>query len=145
MKSGYGLELEAELKQLRVIRRLAGEFPATLVPTFLGAHEVPPEYRNNRSAYVQLVCDDMIPAVAREGLAQSCDVFCEPGVFTPAESRKILNAARKSGLAVKLHADELTPLGGAELAAPIISPVSPTAGSPHSPAARRSRCCYPRR
>ena len=116
VKSGYGLELEAELKQLRVIRRLAGEFPGTLVPTFLGAHEVPLEYRNNRSAYVQLVCDDMIPAVAREGLAQSCDVFCEPGVFTPAESRKILNAARKSGLAVKLHADELEGSGGAELA-----------------------------
>src|SRR3989440_11690648 len=115
-KSGYGLELEAELKQLRVIHRLAGQFPATLVPTFLGAHEVPPEYRNNRSAYVQLVCDDMIPAVAREGLAQSCDVFCEPGVFTSAESRKILNAARKSGLAVKLHADELEGSGGAELA-----------------------------
>ena len=116
VKSGYGLELEAELKQLRVIRRLAGHFPATLVPTFLGAHEVPPEYRNNRSAYVQLVCDEMIPAVAREGLAQSCDVFCEPGVFTPAESRKILSAARKSGLAVKLHADELEGSGGAELA-----------------------------
>src|SRR5438105_12329776 len=116
VKSGYGLELEAELKQLRVIRRLAGEFPATLVPTFLGAHEVPPEYRNNRSAYVQLVCDEMIPAIAREGLAQSCDVFCEPGVFTPAESRKILSAARKSGLAVKLHDDELEGSGVAELA-----------------------------
>jgi imidazolonepropionase len=116
VKSGYGLELEAELKQLRVIRRLAGDLPATLVPTFLGAHEIPPEYRGNRAAYVELVCEAMIPAVAREGLAKSCDVFCEPGVFTPAETRQILGAARASGLAVKLHADELEGSGGAELA-----------------------------
>src|SRR2546430_8130636 len=121
VKSGYGLELEAELKQLRVIRRLADELPATLVPTFLGAHEVPPEYRGNRAAYVQLLCEEMIPAVAREGLAKSCDVFCEPGVFTPAESRQILEAARAHGLAVKLHADELEGSGGAELAAELRS------------------------
>ena len=75
VKSGYGLELEAELKQLRVIKRLAGELSATLVPTFLGAHEVPPEYRSKRAAYVQLVCEEMIPAVAREQLARGCDVF----------------------------------------------------------------------
>ena len=87
VKSGYGLELEAELKQLRVIKRLGGALPVTLIPTFLGAHEIPPEYRGNRAAYVQLVCEEMIPAVAREGLALCCDVFCEPGVFTPAESR----------------------------------------------------------
>jgi len=117
VKSGYGLELESELKQLRVIRRLADALPATLVPTFLGAHEVPPEYRGNRAAYVQLVCEAMIPTVAREGLARCCDVFCEPGVFSASESRQILTAARRHGLAVKLHADELEGSGGAELAA----------------------------
>ena len=116
VKSGYGLELEAELKQLRVIKLVAGDIPATLLPTFLGAHEVPPEYRGNRAAYVQLVCDEMIPVVARQGLARCCDVFCEPGVFSPAESRTILPAAKTHGLAVKLHADELDGSGGAELA-----------------------------
>jgi imidazolonepropionase len=117
VKSGYGLELEAELKQLRVIRRLAGTQAATLVPTFLGAHEVPPEYRGDRAAYVRLVCEEMIPAVARDGLARCCDVFCEPGVFSPAEARAILIAAQHHGLALKLHADELEGSGGAELAA----------------------------
>ena len=117
VKSGYGLELEAELKQLRVIKRLAGELSATLVPTFLGAHEVPPEYRGKRAAYVQLVCEEMIPAVAREQLARGCDVFCEPGVFSIQESRQILTTARGYGLDVKLHADELEGSGGAELAA----------------------------
>jgi imidazolonepropionase len=117
VKSGYGLELEAELKQLRVIRRLAAELPVTLIPTFLGAHEVPPEHRGNRAAYVRLVCEEMIPAVAHEGLAKCCDIFCEPGVFTIAESRQVLAAARAHGLALKLHADELEGSGGAELAA----------------------------
>jgi imidazolonepropionase len=119
VKSGYGLELEAELKQLRVIRRLAATQPATLVPTFLGAHEVPPEYRGDRAAYVRLVCEEMIPAVAPGGggLARCCDVFCEPGVFSPAEARAILTAAKGHGLALKLHADELEGSGGAELAA----------------------------
>jgi len=116
VKSGYGLELEAELKQLRVIKRLAAVLPVTLVPTFLGAHEVPPEYRGKREAYVRLVCEEMIPAVAREKLARCCDVFCEPGVFSAAESRQILTAAAGHGLAVKLHADELDGSGGAELA-----------------------------
>jgi imidazolonepropionase len=117
VKSGYGLELDAELKELRVIRRLADELPMTLVPTFLGAHEVPGEYRDNRAAYVQLLCNEMIPAVAHEQLATSCDVFCEPGVFTAQESRQILSAAKHHGLAVKLHADELEGSGGAELGA----------------------------
>lgn len=117
VKSGYGLELDAELKQLRVIRRLADDLPATLVPTFLGAHEVPPEYRGKRDDYVRLVCEEMIPAVARERLAECCDVFCEPGVFSVAESRRMLEAARRHGLRVKLHADELDGSGGAELAA----------------------------
>ena len=116
VKSGYGLELEAELKQLRVVRQLAGELSATLIPTFLGAHEVPPEYRGKRAEYVRLVCEEMIPAVARERLARCCDVFCEPGVFSAAESRQILTAAARYGLALKLHADELEGSGGAELA-----------------------------
>lgn len=117
VKSGYGLELEAELKQLRVIRRINDGGGARLVPTFLGAHEVPAEHRANRAAYVRLLCEEMIPTVARERLARCCDVFCEPGVFTPAESRTILQAAQRHGLAVKLHADELEGSGGAELAA----------------------------
>jgi imidazolonepropionase len=117
VKSGYGLELEAELKQLRVIRRINDGGGARLVPTFLGAHDVPAEHRANRAAYVRLLCDEMIPTVARERLARCCDVFCEPGVFTPAESRTILQAAQRHGLALKLHADELEGSGGAELAA----------------------------
>lgn len=117
VKSGYGLELEAELKQLRVLRRLAKEGPATVVATFLGAHEVPPEYRDRRIEYVRRLCEEMIPAVAHQRLAVACDVFCEPGVFTIAESRAILTAARRHGLGVKLHADELEGTGGAELAA----------------------------
>jgi len=117
VKSGYGLDPAAELKQLRVVRELASTERAALVPTFLGAHEVPPEFRDRRADYVRLLCDDMIPTVAREQLAVACDVFCEPGVFDVAEARVILTAARRHGLAVKLHADELEGSGGAELAA----------------------------
>lgn len=116
VKSGYGLELAAERKQLQVVRRAAGLLPATLVPTFLGAHEVPPEYRDDRAAYVRVLCEEMIPLVAREGLASACDVFCEPGVFTTAEARVVLAAARAHGLGLRLHADELEGSGGAELA-----------------------------
>ena len=116
VKSGYGLDCETELRQLRVIARLAGAQPASLVPTFLGAHEVPPEFRDRRADYVRLVCEEMIPAVARERLAVACDVFCEPGVFSVAEARTVLAAARRHGLALKLHADELDGSGGAELA-----------------------------
>jgi imidazolonepropionase len=116
VKSGYGLDCATELRQLRVIGGLAGAQPATLVPTFLGAHEVPPEFRDRRADYVRLVCEEMIPAVARERLAVACDVFCEPGVFSVAEARTVLDAARRHGLAVKLHADELDGSGGAELA-----------------------------
>jgi len=117
LKSGYGLDLETEVKQLRVIRRLAETQAATLVPTFLGAHEVPPEHRRDRAGYVRLVCEQMIPAVAAGRLARCCDVFCEPGVFSPAEARAILTTAQRHGLALKLHADELEGSGGAELAA----------------------------
>ncbi|HTR21455.1 MAG TPA: imidazolonepropionase [Gemmatimonadales bacterium] len=121
VKSGYGLDRDNELKQLRVIQRLARSERLTLVPTFLGAHEVPPEYREGgakgRAAYVERLCGEIIPVVAKEGLARFCDVFCEPGVFDPAETRRILLAARGHGLLLKLHADELEGSGGAELAA----------------------------
>ena len=117
IKSGYGLDLEAERKQLRVIRRLSETLPLTVVPTFLGAHEVPPEYRPRRAEYVRLVCESMLPAVASEKLARRCDVFCEPGVFTTAEARTILQVARGLDLDTTMHADELEPSGGAELAA----------------------------
>lgn len=122
VKSGYGLTLEDELKTLRVIRRLSETLPLRIVPTFLGAHEIPLEHRDSaasRRAYVDLLVHDMIPAVAREGLARFADVFCETGVYTVDESREILTAARDAGLLMKLHADELTSAGGAELAASI--------------------------
>src|SRR5690348_1377449 len=102
VKSGYGLDLASELKQLYVIRDTAASERAALVPTFLGAHEVPPEYRARRAEYVRLLCDEMIPAVARQHLATACDVFCEPGVFEVPEARAVLTAARRHGLALKL-------------------------------------------
>lgn len=120
VKSGYGLSLESELRTLRVIRRLAASMHLRLVPTFLGAHEVPLEYREaprTRDEYIALVTREMIPAVAKEGLARFCDVFCEPGVYTADETRRILSAARAAGLGIKLHADELENGAGAELAA----------------------------
>jgi imidazolonepropionase len=122
VKSGYGLSLESELATLRVIRRLSGDpsLPLRLVPTFLGAHEVPLDHREaprSREAYIELVTREMIPAVAREGLARFCDVFCEPGVYTVAETRVIMAAARQHGLELKLHADELENGAAAELAA----------------------------
>ena len=116
-KSGYGLSLEDELKSLRVLKKVAGLIPVTIVPTFLGAHEVPDEYQNNRQAYIDLVINEMIPAVAEEKLAVFCDIFTEKNIFSIAESEKILLAAKDHGLKLKLHADELNPLGGAELAA----------------------------
>lgn len=117
VKSGYGLTTEDELKELRVVRTLDREGPLDLVPTFLGAHEFPPEYRDRRSGYVDLLIREMIPAVAEAGLARFCDVFMEPGVFTAGETRRILETGLEHGLAPKLHADELEPSGGAELAA----------------------------
>ena len=120
VKSGYGLSLDDEIKTLRVVRRLAGLLPMRIVPTWLGAHEIPIEARerpNGRREYLDLLIHEMLPVVAREGLASFADVFCEPGVFTVDEAREILTAARQAGLAIKLHADELTSGGGAELAA----------------------------
>jgi imidazolonepropionase len=117
VKSGYGLSTEHELKMLRVIRRLKELQPIELIATFLGAHEVPPEFRDRRSAYVDLVAEEMIPAVAEAELARFCDVFMEPGVFDREQTEKILRAGLDYGLRPKLHADELDGSGGAELAA----------------------------
>jgi imidazolonepropionase len=120
VKSGYGLSLEHELEALRVARRLANSLPMRVVPTWLGAHEIPLDFRERaqgRREYVELLVHEMLPRIASEGLARFADVFCEPGVFTAEESREILLAARVSGLGVKLHADELESSGGAELAA----------------------------
>jgi imidazolonepropionase len=116
VKSGYGLELDAELKQLDVIATVAADGGPAIVPTFLGAHEVPEEYRPRADEYVDVVINDMLPAVERQGVARFCDVFCEPGVFTVEQSRRVLESAARHGLAPKLHADELDPSGGAELA-----------------------------
>lgn len=116
-KSGYGLSVEDEVKSLEVIAELNRQHPVELIPTFLGAHEIPEEYRARRDAYIDLVIDDMIPRVAEGRLAEFCDVFCESHVFTVAESRRILEAARASGLKLKVHADQLTANGGAILAA----------------------------
>jgi imidazolonepropionase len=119
IKSGYGLDVETELKMLRAIRRLAGEQPIDLVPTFMGAHEIPVEYRDRRDDYVRLVIDEMIPAVAAESLAEWCDVFCETGVFTPDEARRILQAGAARGLKPRIHADELGASGGSQVAADV--------------------------
>jgi imidazolonepropionase len=118
-KSGYGLNEESELKLLRVYRRLAQEQPIRLVPTFLGAHVVPSEFRDNRSAYLELLTTRLIPAVAREKLAACCDVFLEESAFSLDEARRILRAGQDVGLAAKVHADQLTSGGGAELAAEV--------------------------
>lgn len=118
-KSGYGLDKETELLQLRVVRGLAGDARrrVDVVPTFLGAHAVPPEYRSRTDEYVDFLVGEVMPAVRGQGLAEFCDVFCEEGVFSVAQSRRLLTAARGMGFRLKLHADEIVPLGGAELAA----------------------------
>lgn len=116
-KSGYGLSLEDELKILRAIKALDDETPLRYVPTFLGAHSIPSEYKSRRDAYVQLLIDEMLPKVASERLAEFCDVFCEEKVFTTDESWKILSAARCHGMGLRMHADQLSLSGGAKLAA----------------------------
>ncbi len=119
IKSGYGLSVESELKILRAIARLAREHPLDIVATFLGAHEIPIEFRGRREAYIDLVIREMIPAVAAERLAGWCDVFCETGVFTPDESARILTAGLRAGLLPRIHADELGASGGSTVAAEI--------------------------
>ena len=117
IKSGYGLDLDTELKMLRAIRRLDGDQPVDIAATFMGAHEVPLDYRDKREDFLRLVIETMIPAVAEEGLAEWCDVFCETGVFTPDESTRILQAGAARGLKPRIHADELGPSGGSVVAA----------------------------
>lgn len=116
VKSGYGLTLADEIKCLEIVAQLNAEGPLELVPTFLGAHAVPPEFRNDREGFVRLLIEEMLPEIAGRRLAEFCDVFCEKDVFSLAESECILTKARDLGLRLKLHADELSPLGGAELA-----------------------------
>ena len=116
-KSGYGLSTEEELKILRAIRAVGEETPLRCVPTFLGAHEVPEEYRGNRPGYVSLVVDEMLPQVAGKGLAKYCDIFCEPKTFPVAEARQILITAKTLGFGLRVHADQFTCSGAAQLAA----------------------------
>lgn len=118
-KSGYGLTTEQELKALQVIRNLDETHPIDMAATFMGAHAVPTEYKENREEYIRILCEEMIPAVAQQGIAQFCDVFCETGVFTAEESRKILAAGKKYGMTPKVHADEIDPIGGSVLAGEI--------------------------
>ncbi len=117
IKSGYGLETGAELKMLGVIGRINREMPIDVIPTFLGAHAVPPEFDGKPDDYIGYVIDEMIPKVAEQGIAKFCDVFCEEGVFTIEQSRRVLLAAKSEGLGLKIHADEVYNLGGAGLAA----------------------------
>ena len=119
VKSGYGLTVASELRMLRAIRTLSTLQPIEISPTFMGAHEIPVEFRDRRAEYVRVVIDEMIPAVAAEGLAEWCDVFCEQGVFTPDETREIVVAGRRHGLKPRIHADELALSGGSQVAADV--------------------------
>ena len=116
-KSGYGLTLEDEVKILRAVQQLNDETPLRYVPTFLGAHDIPTEYKSRRHLYVNLIINEMLPRVAGEKLAEYCDVFCEEDVFTTDETWQILSAARCHGLGLRIHADQLSLSGGAKLAA----------------------------
>ncbi|MCD4827974.1 MAG: imidazolonepropionase [Candidatus Cloacimonetes bacterium] len=118
-KSGYGLSTDSEMKMLRVIRRLDEALPIDIVPTFLGAHEFPVEFKDDHEAYISILCDEMLPAVSREGLAEYCDIFTEAHVYSVEESRRVLNRAKELGLRIRMHADEIEPIGGAELAAEV--------------------------
>ncbi len=116
-KSGYGLSTESEIKQLEVIRDLDRNHQIDIVPTFLGAHEIPDEFRENKEGYIRLLIDEMIPEVASSKLAVFCDIFCEKNVFEIEDSERIMAAAKEHGFALKFHADEIVGIGGAELAA----------------------------
>lgn len=118
-KSGYGLDWENEKKQLEVVKKLQETHPIDIVSTFMGAHAVPREYKGREDEFVEIVINDMLPKVAEEKLAEFNDVFCEKGVFTPEQSRRILEAGKKFGLTPKIHADEIEPYEGAELAAEV--------------------------
>ena len=116
-KSGYGLTLKDELKILRVIRRVGAETPLETVPTFLGAHAFPPEFRENHAGYISLLIDEMLPAIAQEKVAEYCDIFCEQNYFDVEDSGHILTSAKQLGLKLRMHVDQLTNGGGAKLAA----------------------------
>lgn len=118
-KSGYGLSLQDEMKILKVTKALKETHPMDIVSTFLGAHTIPKEFRNHRTKYMDLLTEEMIPEVAHEGVAEFCDVFCEEKAFTLEESKKILETGKQYGLKPKIHADQLSPGGGAELAAEV--------------------------
>jgi imidazolonepropionase len=118
-KSGYGLTVEDELKSLRVIKRLNEASPLDIIPTFMGAHDFPPEFKNDHQGYVRVICEEMIPAVAEEDLAEFCDVFCENGYFTLDDSQKILETAKECGLIPRLHADEFADSDAASLSAEV--------------------------
>ncbi len=116
-KSGYGLSLEDEIKQLEAMREADALHPVDIVPTFMGAHEVPPEYTKRKNDYIDLLIQSILPEVKKKKLAEFFDVFCEEGVYSIEETRKLVRAAKEAGLKVRIHADEFSPLGGAELAA----------------------------
>lgn len=118
-KSGYGLDIDTELRQLKASIDASEGLGIEVVPTFMGAHAVPPEFAGNTEEYVDYVCNQVIPAVAAQGIAENCDVFCEDGVFTVEQSRTVLNIGASYGMRAKIHADEINPLGGAELAAEV--------------------------
>ena len=115
-KSGYGLDIESEIKSLLAIKELNIEHPIDIVSTFLGAHAVPPEFEGKTDEYVELIVSEMIPKIVKEELAEFCDVFCEKGVFSVEQAKRLLIKAKEIGFKLKIHADEISPLGGAELA-----------------------------
>jgi imidazolonepropionase len=116
VKSGYGLDFDSELKCLEVLRELQQNGPVSIVPTYMGGHDIPPEYQGHTDAYVDLLCNEQIPVIAERKLAVFCDVFCEKGYFDVEQSRRILETARRHGLKLKIHAEEFCDLGGAKLA-----------------------------
>jgi len=116
-KSGYGLNFEDEIKQLEALREADGLHPVDVISTFMGAHEIPPEYKTRKNAYIDLLIDKILPEVKKDNLAEFFDVFCEEGVYSIEETRKLVRAAKEAGFKIKIHADEFSPLGGAQLAA----------------------------
>ena len=118
-KSGYGLNLRDEIKQLEVLKEAAGKHPVEIVPTFMGAHDIPREYKTRKSAYIDLLINEVMLEVRRRNLAEFFDVFCEKGVFSVAETRRLVEAAKRAGFKIRIHAEEFSALGGAELAAEV--------------------------
>ena len=135
IKSGYGLDMPTEAKMLRVARRLGRELPVTVYTTFLGAHALPAEYRGRPQEYIELVCADMLPALAGQGLVDAVDVFCEHIAFSVAQSERLFQAAARLGLPVKVHAEQLSNIGGTQLAARYGA-----LSTDHLEIRRRSRC-----